>query len=138
MRIEDQGGSDMTKLLQHIDEMRARLTQMAHSERSLVEALGDALIRLDQEILQNIRNIATGHETRRGAILNELKALAGSIGMFLPAREPVEPVAISHDNGHPNAPAGGDWRKAAMNVSYQDELDFLLKNGHLVSKSSPH
>jgi len=130
--------NDLTNLVPHIEEMRARLAQMAHSERSLVEELGDQLNRLDQELLQNIQNVAAGHETRRGAIFNELQALAGSIGKFLPAREPVERVAISHDNGHPNAPAGGDWRKAAMNVSYQDELDFLLKNGHLVSKSSPH
>ena len=129
---------DMTNLVQHIDGMRARLSQTAHNERSLVESLGDALNRLDQEILQNIRNIAAGHETRRGAILNELQALAGSIGMFLPAREPVETVAISHENGHLQAPVGGDWRQAAKNLSYQDELELLLQNGSLNGKSSPH
>ena len=80
--------NDATKLIQHIDEMRARLAQTAHGERALVKSLGDALNRLDQDILQNIRNVATGHEARRGAILNELQALAGSIGRFLPAREP--------------------------------------------------
>jgi hypothetical protein len=129
---------DPTKLLQHIDEMRARLSQTANTERSLVQELGDQLNRLDQELLQNIRNIATGHETGRGAILNELQALAGSIGTFLPAREPVEPVAISQENG-PSAPAVGDWRQAATNLNYQDELEFLLKNGHLlIGKSSPH
>ena len=53
---------DLTKLGQHIDEMRARLNQTAHTERSRVESLGDALNRLDQEMLQNIRNIAAGHE----------------------------------------------------------------------------
>ena len=131
--------TDMTKLIQHIDEMRARLSQVAHTERSLVESLGDQLNRLDQEILQGIRNVATGHEARRGAILNELQALAGRIGTFLPAREPVEPVTISQENGHPNAPAVGDWRQATKNLSYEDELDFLLRNGHLlIGKSSPH
>ena len=131
--------NDATKLIQHIDEMRARLAQTAHGERALVESLGDALNRLDQDILQNIRNVATGHEARRGAILNELQALAGSIGRFLPAREPIEPVTISQENGHPHAPAVGDWRQATKNVSYEDELDFLLKNGHLlIGKSSPH
>jgi hypothetical protein len=130
---------DATKLIQHIDEMRARLAQTAHSERSLVESLGDQLNRLDQEILQNIRNVATGHETRRGAILNELQALAGSIGAFLPGREPVEPVAISQDNGHQHAPVGGDWRQATKSLSYEDELNFLIRNGHLlVGKSSSH
>ena len=61
-----------TKLLQHIDEMRARLAQTANTERSLVEELGDQLNRLDQDLLQNIRNVASGHEARRGAILIEL------------------------------------------------------------------
>ena len=130
---------DATKLLQHIDEMRARLAQTANTERSLVEELGDQLNRLDQELLQNIQNVAAGHETRRGAIFNELQALAGSIGKFLPAREPVEPVAISQDNGHQHAPVGGDWRQATKTLSYEDELDFLLRNGHLlIGKSSPH
>jgi hypothetical protein len=136
-----QGGLDMskdaTKLLQHIDEMRARLAQTANTERSLVEELGDQLNRLDQELLQNIRNVASGHEARRGTILNELQALAGSIGMVRPAREPVEPVAISQENGHPYAPAGGDWRQATKNLSYHDELEFQL-NGLLNGKSTPH
>ena len=129
--------NDATKLIQHIDEMRARLSQVAHTERSLVEDLGDQLNRLDQELLQNIRNVATGHETRRGAILNELKALAGSIGTFLPARAPVEPVAISQENGHSYAPAVGDWRQATKNLSYHDELELQL-NGLLNGKGSPH
>jgi hypothetical protein len=122
MRIEDQGGSDMTKLLQHIDEMRARLTQMAHSERSLVESLGDALNRFDQEILQNIRNIAAGHETRRGGIFYELQALAGSIGKFLPARGASETAVIEQHNEAPYARANGHERP-----SYHDELELNLR-----------
>jgi hypothetical protein len=129
--------NDATKLIQHIDEMRARLAQTAHGERALVESLGDALNRLDQDILQNIRNVATGHDARRGAILQELQALAASIGTFLPARDPVEPVAISQENGHPHVPAVGDWRQATKNLSYHDELELLLRNGHLNGKSSP-
>ncbi len=123
--------TDATKLIQHIDEMRARLAQTAHSERSLVESLGDQLNRLDQEVLQGIRNVAMGHEARRGAILNELQALASSIGTFTPVREPVEQVVISQENGHPRAPAVGDWRQATKNVSYHDELESLLRNGRL-------
>jgi hypothetical protein len=131
--------NDATKLIQHIDEMRARLSQVANIERSLVEQLGDQLNRLDQETLQNVRNVASEHEARRAGILNELQALAASIGAFLPAREPVEPVAISQNNGHPYAPTVGDWRQATKNLSYQDELEFLVKNGHLlIGKASPH
>ena len=126
---------DATKLLQHIDEMRARLAQTANTERSLVEELGDQLNRLDQELLQGIRNVATGHETRRGAIFNELQILAGSIGRLLPAREP---ATQQIDSGHQHAPAVGDWRQATTNVNYHDELESLVRNGHLlIGKNSP-
>ena len=135
--------------------MRQRLAQTAHTERALVQELGDALKRFDQDTLQNVRNVSAEHQARRAGILDELHALAGSIGTFLPAREPVEPVAISPadffeqnpdrlnrdvaaENGHPHAPAG-DWRQATKNLSYADELDLLLQNGHLlIGKSSPH
>ena len=122
--------NDLTKLVHHINEMRARLSQTAHTERSLVESLGDALNRLDQEMLQNIRNIAVGHESRRGAILNELQTLAGSIGTFLPPQEVV--VLPQPIDGYPSAPAGGDWRQATTNLSYHDELERHLngKNSH--------
>jgi hypothetical protein len=129
--------TDPTKLIQHIDEMRARLAQTARNERSLVESLGDQLNRLDQEILQGVRNVAAEHEARRTGILNELQALAASIGRFLPARDPVESVTISQD-GHPQATAVGDWRQATKNLSYHDELELLLRNGRLDDNSSPH
>ena len=58
----------------------------------VVQALGDALNRHEQQLLQDIRHIATGHEARRRAILNELQALAGSIGM-LPSHEV---IAVQH------------------------------------------
>ena len=46
----------------------------------VVEALGDELSGHDQQLLQDVRRIATEHESRRAAILNELQGLAGSIG----------------------------------------------------------
>ena len=131
--------NDLTHLTSHIEQVRQRLAQTADTERSLVQDLGDALKRFDQETLQNVRNVAAEHEARRSGILNELQALASSIGKFLPAREPVEPVIISQENGHPHAPAVGDWRQAAKNLSYEDELEFLIRNGHLlIGKGSPH
>jgi hypothetical protein len=125
--------NDLTNLVPHVEEMRARLSQTANTERSLIQQLSDALKRFDQDTLQNVRNVASEHEARRASILNELQALAASIGAFLPARETVEPVAISQD-GHQHAP-----RQATKTLSYEDELDFLIRNGHLlVGKSSPH
>jgi hypothetical protein len=129
---------DLTQLTPHIDEMRTKLAQTADAERSLVQSLSDALKRFDQDTLQNIRTVAAEHEARRTGILNELQALAASIGTFQPARAPVEPVAISQDNGHPHAPAVGDWRQATKNLSYHDELELLLRNGQLNSNGSPH
>ena len=139
----NQGGlnvaTDLTLLTSHIEQVRQRLAQTTNTERSLVQELGDALTRFDQETLQNVRTVAAEHEARRSGILNELHALASSIGKFLPAREPVEPVAITQDNGHPNAPVGGDWRQATKTLSYADELDFLIRNGHLlIGKGSSH
>ena len=131
--------NDLTNLVPHVEEMRARLSQTASTERSLVQQLSDALKRFDQDTLQNVRNVASEHEARRAGILNELQTLAASIGAFLPAREPpVEPVAISQENGHPHAPAVGDWRQATRNLSYHDELESLLRNGHLKGNSSPN
>ena len=103
--------NDLTHLTSHIEQVRQRLAQTAATERSLVQELGDALKRFDQDTLQNVRNVASEHEARRTGILNELQALAASIGKFLPAREPVEPVTITQENGHLHAPAVGDWRQ---------------------------
>jgi hypothetical protein len=123
--------NDLTQLTSHIEQLRQRLAQTADTERSLVQSLSDALNRFDQETLQNVRTVAAEHEARRSGILNELHALAGSIGRFLPAREPVEAMAISQDSGDLHGPGGGDWRQATMNLSYHDELESLLRNGHV-------
>ena len=72
----------MTKLLQHIEEMRLRLSEIASDEQQLVQALGDALDRLDQQLLHDVRSIASDHELRREEILGELQGLAGGIGML--------------------------------------------------------
>jgi hypothetical protein len=124
--------NDLTNLIPHIEEVRTRLSQTANTERSLVEQLSDALKRFDQDTLQSIRNVASEHEARRSGIFNELQALAGRIGTFLPARETVEPVAIQqHD-----APARGDWRQAVKTISYHDELEADLHA--LLNEGSRH
>ena len=114
--------TDMTKLIQHVEEMRARLSQTASTERSLVQQLSDALKRFDQDTLQNVRNVASEHEARRSGILNELHALAASIGKFLPAREPVEPAAIQ--------------RQSERTLSYHDEVEANLSA--LLTQGSSH
>jgi hypothetical protein len=111
----------MTKLRQHIDEMRASATQTAANEQALVRSLGDALSHIDQQLLLDVRRAAADHEARRAAIFNELQALACSIGMFQPSPDM---GAIPQQNGHQHFPAVGDWRQATANVSYQDEFEY--------------
>src|SRR6476646_10079641 len=79
---EPGGGTCMTKMIQLIEEMGARLSQIADAENELVRALAQALSRVDQRLLQDVRKISTEHESRRGAILHELQGLATRIGAF--------------------------------------------------------
>jgi hypothetical protein len=123
----------MTKMIQLIEEMDARLSQIADAENKLVRALAQALSSVDQRLLQDVRKITTEHESRRGAILHELQGLATRIGAFPIARQPTwgveyaEPVPrpITAANSVPGGFGRGDWRHAASNI--EDELDSLFK-----------
>jgi hypothetical protein len=79
--------NDLLQLRPHIDQMRTTLLQTAEAERTLVQSLSDALKRMDQETLRSVRNVSAEHEARRAGILNELQALAASIGTFHSPRE---------------------------------------------------
>ena len=123
--------NDLTQLTPHIEQLRQRLAQTADAERSLVQSLSDALNRFDQETLQNVRNIAAEHEARRSGILNELHALAASIGTFLPAREASETAVIEQHNEASYARANGHERP-----SYHDEIEQNLRA--LLTEGSRH
>ena len=117
--------SDMTKLVQHIAEMNNLLIQTTTSEQSLVKALGDALSEVDHQLVRDIRKVALEHQARRAEVFLELQALACSIGMFPQAQEEVAYVPPANDE-QAFFPAVGDWRQAALNVNYQDEIDYHL------------
>ena len=126
----------MTKLLQHIEEMRVRLTEIAGHEQTLVEALGDALNRLDQALLRDVRSIAVEHEQRREEILGELQGLAVGIGMFRAPLAPPQPTEeLPGRRSFQQRIAPGDWRQATSNI--EDELDFHA-NGHLNGHGPSH
>jgi hypothetical protein len=133
----------MSKMIQLVEEMRARLNQIADTEQQLVRALSEALSRVDQKLLQDVRDIANEHEARRGAILYELQGLASRIGAFPPAREAVPgleyaepaqahahahtPRPIAAANGNQRPPfQRGDWRQATNNI--EDELDIYFQD----------
>jgi len=143
----------MTKMVQLVEEMRARLTQIADSEQALVRALGEALSLVDQKLLQDVRNLTTEHEARRAAILYELQGLAYRIGAFptaqpdpVPGLDYADPavvaIGVSHTgiaqngvtqnglpatmNGNPRPFSRGDWRQAASNI--EDGLDVYFQD----------
>lgn len=95
--------NDATKLLEHIDEMRERLRQIALTEQSLVKDLADSLKTLDQQLLLDVRQAAADHQARRGSILNALKDLADTMGMFRLQHEgaAAQPVGIPQTVARP-------------------------------------
>jgi len=95
----------MTKMIQLVEEMGARISQITDAEQELVRALGDALTRVDQKLLQDVRKISTEHESRRGAILHELQGLATRIGAFPAPREPITSVEYTEPVARPIAAA---------------------------------
>jgi hypothetical protein len=129
----------MSKMIELVEEMRERLNQITDTEQALVRALAEALSRVDHKLLQDVRNITTDHESRRGAILHELQTLANRIGAFPGPREALpglpfgEPAArpIAAANGNQNPITRGDWRQAANNI--EGELDIYFTKDRAVS-----
>lgn len=139
----------MKSVLEQIEEMRTRLTQTNTNERALVRSLGEALNRIDDELLHEVRMVTAQYNARRSAIMEELQTLAATIGTLpnyshhpmaaledeesgsLPQDETdpgelphYEPPAVDHQ---PRVLGRGDWRQATTNI--QDELDFHLNGG---------
>lgn len=113
----------MTKMIQLVEEMGARISQITDAEQELVRALGDALSRVDQKLLQDVRKITNEHESRRGAILHELQGLATRIGAFPAAREPIQSVEYSEPVPRPltatnGVPSAHDMPAAGGTPSY--------------------
>jgi hypothetical protein len=115
----------MSKMLQLVEEMRARLNEIAETEQARVQALGQALSHVDQRLLQDVQNVTTEHEARRGSILHELQELAARMGAFPAAPDAMagleygdstpSPSAAANDV-HPLFTRGGRWPQVASSV----------------------
>ena len=125
----------MTTLHQHLEEMRVRLAENSTSELAMVHARADALRRIDEKLLREVRTVTADHEVRRAAILGEMLTLATRL-CALPDPHMAQPRPASIEqhahtvvsdpmmvNGMP-----GDWRQAAKNI--EDDLEYPF-NGHL-------
>ncbi|HML28211.1 MAG TPA: hypothetical protein PKE16_05105 [Hyphomicrobium sp.] len=125
----------MTDLSKNIEEMLGRLAENARTEQDFVRTLSDALRRVDEQLLRDVRNVSLQHELRREAILGELQELAVRL-CALPVRGPGPGVAAIDQQMHqvqaeieppPGMAAGADWRQAAQNMqNMNDEFDFTF------------
>jgi len=123
----------MSKMVQLVEELRERLNTIADGEQKLVSSLREALNRFDQKLLQDVRSITAEHESRRGAILNELQGLASRMGAFPPPPRDARLGATSAEGAPPSLPPngrlraveGGAWREATDKL--QTELDSYFK-----------
>jgi hypothetical protein len=117
----------MSRMVELIDELRQRLSTIVASEQTVLTSLRDALNRVDQTLLQDVRNITAEHEARRGVILRELQVLASSIGTFATSRIPRE---LPKQDQQPGLPAGAAAEDAALGRSANKlarELDIYFK-----------
>jgi hypothetical protein len=108
-------------LIEQIEEMRVRMHEQSRNEQDLVGALGLALKRADEKLLEAVRNVAVEHETRREGIMMELQALAermctlpvsqGAAAMREDAR-----LKLRTDRSDRPINRSGDWRRAMTNL----------------------
>src|SRR5262245_505772 len=107
----------MTGLIQQIEEMRTRMNELAAGEQVLVKALGDALSRTDQKLLEDVRSAAADHEARRGVILKELQSLAARMGALPRPREPY--AALTEAPQRAVRPGGADGTLSRPQEPYE-------------------
>ncbi|CAA2139907.1 hypothetical protein [Hyphomicrobium sp. ghe19] len=129
----------MAALSKNVEEMLMRLADNARTEQDFVMTLSDAIRRVDEQLLRDVRNVAIQHELRREAILGELQDLASRL-CALPVRTPIQPVTAIDQQGYQqqepghqaraeieaalNGQTGADWRQAAQNM--HDEFEFTF------------
>ena len=123
----------MARLSEHIEHVRRRLTEITETEEALIRALDEALARIDQKLLCEVRDVAAAHEARRGAILAELEAFAMRIGAF---PGPQDAIGALEEAPRPTLTAPeppmrrGDWREAAKNIERDLDVPDYAVNGY--------
>jgi len=102
----------MSKMLHLVEEMHVRLNEIAASEQALLRTLRDALSRVDDKLMQDVRTITAEHETRRRAVLGELQSLASRIGAFPASREPAPELGYAQAEAWPQAVADNGYQRS--------------------------
>ena len=116
-------------LVEQIEEMRIRMHELARREQDVVNALGQALKRADEKLLQAVRNVALEHELRRESILKELHALAARMGALPHRRQlrrwrkPRLTYRITKPACQSAALAAGVKQRPTLAMNYATEVD---------------
>jgi len=114
----------------YIEQVKAKAEHVAKTEQLVLDALGEALNAADCKLLDDMRNLATQHETRRALVLSELQNLATRLGTFnlpeqtyetveydvqdMPYNPSDEELQETHEVEPPESV--GDWRRALANI----------------------
>lgn len=124
----------MTALPDNIEALLEKLTENSRSEMNLIRTLADAIRRVDDQLLREVRSVSIAHEIRREAIVGELQTLANRL-CALPARSLDLTAKPSIAHRDPEAPEttvngnGADWRQATKNIGEED-FDFEIPAPH--------
>jgi hypothetical protein len=118
----------MTILAQQIEQMRSRMEEIAKSEGRRVAELADALKRADENLQNEVAELAEEHMARRGTILDKPQTLAGRLGGF-----PRQPDQLAKEERAP--PKLQSMPSIPLNLSVRgDRRDEILDreiNNHL-------
>ena len=127
----------MTALPDNIEALLDKLTANSRNELELIRTLSEAIRRVDDQLLREIRSVSVAHEIRRETIVGELQTLANRLcalpvrsfnanikpaiaGAGMPAPDPAEEI-----NNGPASGSGADWRQAAQNID-DDDFSFVI------------
>lgn len=119
----------MTALPENIETLLDKLTENSRNEMDLIRTLAEAVRRVDDQLLREVRSVAIAHEIRREAIVGELQTLANRL-CALPARalDVSAKPSIVHEQtlekGNDANGSGADWRQAAQNIGDDEEFQF--------------
>jgi hypothetical protein len=98
----------MSQMLSLVEEMHVRLNEISASEQTLLRTLRDALNRVDDKLMQDVRTMTAEHETRRSGVLSELQSFAARIGAFpVPRKSALE---LAHEQN-------GAWLEGVVEES---------------------
>jgi hypothetical protein len=122
-------------MIELVEEMRVKIGRITSAEEELLGSLRDALSRVDDKLLQDVRAITTDHAARRGHSLHELQRLSSRIGTFPAAHATLSAVEDAYPQARPIAAGDGtavvsslrrgDWRQATSNI--EDALEGLFE-----------